>query len=74
MHKDVVAQLLRLMPQRIVYVSCNSATQARDLAMMKDFYEIKKSQAVDMFPQTFHVENVVLLEAREQSGLTDDKE
>lgn len=74
MHKDVVAQLLRLMPQRIVYVSCNSATQARDLAMMKDFYEIKKSQAVDMFPQTFHVENVVLLEAREQSGLKDDKE
>ncbi len=74
MHKDVVAQLLRLMPQRIVYVSCNSATQARDLAMMKDFYEIKKSQAVDMFPQTFHVENVVLLEAREQLGLTDDKE
>lgn len=62
MHKDVVTQLLALAPNRIVYVSCNSATQARDLAMMKDDYEIIRMQAVDMFPQTYHVENVVLLE------------
>jgi 23S rRNA (uracil1939-C5)-methyltransferase len=62
MHKDVVAQLLALGPQRIVYVSCNSATQARDLAMMKQDYKISKMQPVDMFPQTYHVENVVLLE------------
>lgn len=62
MHKDVVAQLLKIAANRIVYVSCNSATQARDLALMKDMYRIAKVQAVDMFPQTHHVENVVLLE------------
>ncbi len=62
MHPDVIAQLLKVLPQKIVYVSCNSATQARDLALMKDFYQISKSQAVDMFPQTHHCENVVLLE------------
>ena len=64
MHKDVVAQILAIAPQKIVYVSCNSATQARDLEMMKDLYKITKTQAVDMFPQTHHVENVVLLEKR----------
>lgn len=62
MHKDVVAQILKIAPKRVVYVSCNSATQARDLALMKDDYTIIKTQAVDMFPQTHHVENVVLLE------------
>lgn len=62
MHKDVVDQLIILSPSRIVYVSCNSATQARDLALMKDYYKIVKVQPVDMFPQTHHVENVVLLE------------
>ena len=62
MHKDVVYQLLDLGPNRIVYVSCNSATQARDLSLMKEQYKIIASQAVDMFPQTHHVENVVLLE------------
>ena len=62
MHKDVVKQILNIAPQRVVYVSCNSATQARDLALMKEHYHIVKSQAVDMFPQTHHVENVVLLE------------
>jgi len=65
MHKDVVQQIINILPHRIVYVSCNSATQARDLDLLKDFYEIKKSQAVDMFPQTFHVENVVLLERKQ---------
>ena len=61
MHKDVVQQLLAIQPEKIVYVSCNSATQARDLALMKEDYSILKTQAVDMFPQTHHVENVVLL-------------
>jgi 23S rRNA (uracil1939-C5)-methyltransferase len=64
MHKDVVNQILNIAPEKIVYVSCNSATQARDLALMKDVYKITKTQAVDMFPQTHHVENVVLLEKR----------
>ena len=62
MHKDVVQQLLDLSPDRIVYVSCNSATQARDLSLMKEQYRLAASQAVDMFPQTHHVENVVLLQ------------
>lgn len=62
MHKNVVEQILSIKPKKIVYVSCNSATQARDLELMKDLYKITKTQAVDMFPQTHHVENVVLLE------------
>lgn len=64
MHKDVIKQLLICAPKKIVYVSCNSATQARDLKMLSQKYEILKSQAVDMFPQTHHVENVVLLKKR----------
>jgi len=64
MHPDVVAQLLHLNAHRIVYVSCNSATQARDLALMDAHYKVIKVQPVDMFPQTHHVENVVLLEKR----------
>ena len=64
MHKDVVQQILNIAPQKIVYVSCNSATQARDLELMKDIYNITKVQAVDMFPQTHHVENIVLLEKK----------
>lgn len=62
MHKNVVETILRISPEKIVYVSCNSATQARDLALMKENYKITKVQPVDMFPQTAHVENVVLLE------------
>lgn len=62
MHKNVVETILKIHPERVVYVSCNSATQARDLELMKSHYEIKKVQPVDMFPQTHHVENVVLLE------------
>ena len=61
MHKKVVEQIMRILPEKIVYISCNSATQARDLSLMKDHYAIERSQAVDMFPQTHHVENVVLL-------------
>jgi 23S rRNA (uracil1939-C5)-methyltransferase len=64
MHKDVVKQILNIAPEKIVYVSCNSATQARDLALMDNVYKVTKTQAVDMFPQTHHVENVVLLEKR----------
>jgi 23S rRNA (uracil1939-C5)-methyltransferase len=64
MHKDVVAQILKIHAERVVYVSCNSATQARDLALMKDAYSVEKVQPVDMFPQTHHVENVVLLRRR----------
>jgi len=52
---------LRILPEKVVYISCNSATQARDLSLMKEQYTIERSQAVDMFPQTHHVENVVLL-------------
>ena len=64
MHKDVVQQILNIAPKKVVYVSCNSATQARDLELMNAMYKVTKTQAVDMFPQTFHVENVVLLEKR----------
>jgi 23S rRNA (uracil1939-C5)-methyltransferase len=64
MHKDVVAQLIKISAERIVYVSCNSATQARDLALLEEIYAIVKVQPVDMFPQTHHVENVVLLELK----------
>ncbi len=62
MHPDVVKQLLELAPDKIVYVSCNNATQARDLNLMKEKYKLSKCRAVDMFPQTQHIENVVLLE------------
>ncbi|TMU55975.1 23S rRNA (uracil(1939)-C(5))-methyltransferase RlmD [Flagellimonas algicola] len=64
MHKQVVEQLLQVAAQRIVYVSCNSATQARDLALLDEKYQVIQVQPVDMFPQTHHVENVVLLEKR----------
>jgi 23S rRNA (uracil1939-C5)-methyltransferase len=59
--KDVVEQILTINPEKVVYISCNPATQARDIALMKDKYSALKSQAVDMFPHTHHVENVVLL-------------
>ena len=64
MHEDVIATILCAEPQRIVYVSCNPATQARDLAMLDSTYRVAKVQPVDMFPHTQHVENVVLLEHR----------
>jgi 23S rRNA (uracil1939-C5)-methyltransferase len=62
MHKDVVKQVLALAPPKIVYVSCNPATLARDLGMMKEAYEVLEVQPVDMFPHTFHIEAVALLE------------
>ena len=64
MHKDVVTQLLNISAEKIVYISCNSATQARDLSLLDSLYKVTKVQAVDMFPQTHHIENVVLLEKR----------
>jgi 23S rRNA (uracil1939-C5)-methyltransferase len=64
MHEDVIEMLRRIAAKRIVYVSCNPATQARDLSLLSDLYDIKKVQPVDMFPHTHHVENVVLLEKR----------
>ncbi len=64
MHEDVVKVILKAAPEKIVYVSCNPSTQARDLALMQEHYKIVKIQPVDMFPQTAHVENVVLLVRR----------
>ncbi len=65
MHPDVVNVILAAAPRRIVYVSCNPATQARDLQLLDPKYSVKAVQPVDMFPHTYHVENVVLLERRE---------
>jgi len=62
MHPDVVAQILKMAPKRIVYVSCNPATQGRDIEMLLEKYRLLKVQPVDMFPHTTHVENVALLE------------
>ncbi len=64
MHGDVVSTILFAAPRRIVYVSCNPATQARDLQLLDGDYKVVRVQPVDMFPQTHHVENVVLLERR----------
>ena len=61
MHQDVITKILEMSPQRIVYVSCNPGTQARDLALMAHQYQITKVQPVDMFPHTHHVESVVAL-------------
>jgi 23S rRNA (uracil1939-C5)-methyltransferase len=62
MDEKVVRKLLEIAPQRIVYVSCNPSSQARDLAILAEKYAVTKMQAVDMFPQTLHIENVALLE------------
>ena len=65
MDEPVVRTILRIEPPRIVYVSCNAATQARDLAWLDEKYVVRRVKPVDMFPHTHHVENVVLLEKRE---------
>ena len=65
MHQDVVDVLLRTAAMRIVYVSCNPATQARDLALLDPLYRVTSVQPVDMFPHTQHVENVVCLNLRD---------
>jgi len=64
MHDDVIGAILFAAPERIVYVSCNPATQARDLSLLDSMYKVVKVQPVDMFPHTHHVENVVLLQKK----------
>jgi 23S rRNA (uracil1939-C5)-methyltransferase len=64
MHEDVCKMLLQAEPNRIVYVSCNPATQARDLKILSEKYKITAVQPVDMFPHTMHVENVVSIQLR----------
>jgi 23S rRNA (uracil1939-C5)-methyltransferase len=68
MHPDVVNRLMEIEADRIVYVSCNPATQARDLLVLKEKYDIVKIQPVDMFPHTQHVENVVLLKLKDHES------
>lgn len=74
MHPDVTDTILFAGPQRIVYVSCNPATQARDLAALDTKYRVAKVQPVDMFPHTHHVENVVLLEKKQTQEETSANE
>lgn len=64
MHEKLIQQLLRMRAPRVVYVSCNPATQARDLQLLDEAYKVIKLQPVDMFPHTHHIENVALLELR----------
>jgi 23S rRNA (uracil1939-C5)-methyltransferase len=64
MHEKLVKKLLEMEAPRIVYVSCNTATQARDLALLSEKYKVLKMQAVDMFPHTHHIECVVLMELK----------
>jgi 23S rRNA (uracil1939-C5)-methyltransferase len=61
MHKDVVGQVLKMAPEKIVYVSCNPATLARDVLALKEVYHVAEVQPVDMFPHTFHIESVARL-------------
>ncbi|MDG5765846.1 23S rRNA (uracil(1939)-C(5))-methyltransferase RlmD [Balneolales bacterium ANBcel1] len=68
MHEDVVRRLLKLAPRKIIYVSCNSATQARDVALLSERYQLDSVQPVDMFPRTYHIESVAVLSLR-QDGL-----
>ena len=67
MHPKVIEQLLKILPERIVYVSCNPATQARDIALLVSNYTVEEVQPVDMFPHTHHVENIALLRKREKT-------
>jgi len=66
MHKDVLAETMALGPQRIIYVSCNPTTLARDLETMVEDYELDEIQPVDMFPHTFHIEAVAKLSLRKK--------
>jgi len=63
-HTKVIEAIMLAMPKKVIYVSCNPSSQARDLSLMQDLYKITAVQPVDMFPQTHHVENVVLLERK----------
>lgn len=73
MHQDVIDTILFAAPERIVYVSCNPATQARDLQLLDVDYKVVAVQPVDMFPHTQHVENVVLLERKEEKNNNGEK-
>ena len=64
MHKEVVRRVMDLAPAKIVYVSCNPATMARDMLLLKEAYAILEVQPVDMFPHTFHIESVAKLEKK----------
>jgi 23S rRNA (uracil1939-C5)-methyltransferase len=64
MHPKVIEQILLALPDRIVYVSCNPATQARDLTLLSERYSVERLQPVDMFPHTSHVENIALLKLK----------
>jgi len=64
MDKEVIETLLTALPRQIIYISCNPATQARDLALLSESYEVELSQAIDMFPQTHHIENIVSLQLK----------
>jgi 23S rRNA (uracil1939-C5)-methyltransferase len=66
MHPKVIQQLLEIAPSKIIYVSCNPATQARDISLLSEKYKIERMQPVDMFPQTHHVENITLLVKKSQ--------
>ncbi len=64
MHPRVISEIIKINPEKVIYVSCNSSTQARDLKLLKKLYKVSKIKIVDMFPQTLHVENVVLLKKK----------
>lgn len=64
MHKDVVKHVLKIAPEKIVYVSCNPTTMARDIGLIKDKYNLLETQPVDMFPHTYHIESVARLEKK----------
>ncbi|HNQ61276.1 MAG TPA: 23S rRNA (uracil(1939)-C(5))-methyltransferase RlmD [Bacteroidia bacterium] len=68
MHPEAVMKMAEYSPSRIVYISCNPSTQARDIALLNEKYEVSNIQPVDMFPQTTHVENVILLNCRDENG------
>jgi 23S rRNA (uracil1939-C5)-methyltransferase len=66
MHPQVVKRILDILPSRIVYISCNPATQARDVSWLSEKFHVEKVQPIDMFPHTSHVENVMLLDRNDQ--------
>lgn len=72
MHEKVVKQLLAAAPKRIVYISCNPATQARDISWLKEAYRVVKVQPIDMFPHTHHMENIVLLKRKKTNTHSDE--
>ena len=65
MHAEVVKKITDAAPEKIVYISCNPATQARDILLLSEYYKVISIQPVDMLPHTHHVENVVLLKRKQ---------